>query len=107
MLFASISFQAQEYQMIGCFRDELHRAISGKIFGYADNTIQKCAQRAKSVGYVYFAVQSSSCFTSSDAGETYNEYGTSTTCANGMGGLFANSVYKFKGKIFKIERHNT
>lgn len=56
--------------------------------------IGKCADVAKELGYKVFALQNGGqCFTSSDAGRTFNKYGKSDQCRDGVGGPLASDVY--------------
>jgi len=82
-------------QEIGCFRDASSRAISGDMVEFSyDEVVWRCYLRAKNFGYTHFAVQyNTECFTSYDAGETYDKYGSTSGCANGRGGSWKMTVY--------------
>ena len=83
---------------VGCFIDKLPRAISGGIVKYPNDPITMCYLKAKAAGKEYFAVQfGTQCFTSSDAGKTYDKYGAHTGCKNGRGGFARNNVYRITG----------
>ena len=96
---------------VGCFHDKvlqgIDRAIRGSAARYANNPITMCYSKAKAAGNEYFAVQDSTqCFTSSDAGKTYNKYGAATGCTNGRGGSWRNTVYKITGNtVFPLMRN--
>ncbi|XP_070540332.1 uncharacterized protein [Ptychodera flava] len=93
-----------EYESIGCFLDTRERAIptleghDGRLDGYYRqryDAINKCANAAASRGYSVFAVQNGGwCASSSDALDSYDQYGPSDKCADdGKGGPWANHVY--------------
>jgi hypothetical protein len=86
---------------VGCFKDEEDRAISGQTTEHSGpELIQKCFERAKQLGNTHFGVQDSrECFTSSNAGDTYAKYGSTTGCRNGLGGVWKLSVYKINVEI--------
>lgn len=68
--------------------------------GTAQQRIQRCADAVKKLGYIVFGVQyGGQCWSSPNAEETYNKYGLATNCANGLGGSWANDVYKLKGNV--------
>jgi len=83
--------------ILGCFIDKTERAISGGYMIFAaDVVIHKCRERARRAGNSYFAIQAGvQCFTSPEAGETYNKYGSSSGCSHGRGGHWRMTVYKF------------
>ena len=73
-------------------------AISEKIDYYPGSPetfdTQECSKRVHEKGYEYFAVQDgNTCWSSADAGETYDLYGKANGCTNGRGGPWMNSVY--------------
>ena len=82
---------------VGCFIDKQPYAISGGYKRYSD-PINTCYSKAKAAGNEYFSIQdSTSCFTSSDAGKTYCKYGAGTGCVNGRGGPWRNDIYRLTG----------
>ena len=84
-----------EYESVGCFEDKDTRAISGTSKGFAVEAIKNCYLKAKEEGNMFFAVENvTECFTSPEAGETYNIYGKTTDCVAGRGGDFKMNVYK-------------
>ena len=93
-----------EYFSLGCWKDKSDRAIKGGLNGPRvddSNSVHACFERAQSLGYTVFALQDGNqCFTSKDAGKTYNKYGTATNCKNGKGGDWANAVYKIGNEAF-------
>ena len=57
--------------------------------------MKQCHERAKKLGNTYFAVQANKqCFTSKNAGQTYQIYGITTGCKNERGGEWKMNVYK-------------
>jgi len=94
-----------EYKSIGCWRDVVgDRAIatlegvdSRLTGGYGSrvNAIHLCYEAAKERGYPAFALQAGGqCFASSEALNTYQQYGAANNCATGKGGSMANDVYE-------------
>ena len=61
-----------------------------------ENAIQKCHAAAAEKGYTVFAVQDGGqCFSSADAKNKYQKYGSSSACSSdGKGGPMANHVYE-------------
>ena len=69
------------------------------------NVVDRCYNKAKRLGYKFFAVQylykyeqyrRYECYTSSDAGQTYAKYGRTTGCKDGKGGSWMMNVYKIR-----------
>ncbi|XP_078580869.1 uncharacterized protein LOC144864555 [Branchiostoma floridae x Branchiostoma japonicum] len=100
--------ESREYISLGCWRDELDRAIPtlegtdarlDGIYAYRQNPIEKCYQVALSRAFPVFAVQNGGwCAGSASGLNTFNKYGASTGCAkDGEGGSMANQVYKITG----------
>lgn len=58
------------------------------------NLLEACTQEVITLGYTVFGIQFGSCFSGPTAQLTYDKYGTSTSCANGVGGIWANDVYR-------------
>ena len=88
------------FKSLGCFIDQSSsRAISGKSVDYDPaEAIEKCYEKAKKEGNTHFAVQFNvQCFTSNDAGDTYDKHGAGDGCSNGRGGAARNSVYQIIG----------
>ena len=99
------------YNSIGCWKDELPRAIPNLEDNYQvasildghykrrSREVEKCYKAALSLGYDIFAVQDGGqCFGTTNADNTYNKYGRSSKCGwpnpNGTGGPMANDVYR-------------
>ena len=60
-------------------------------------TVVYCSSLARDMGYEYFAVQNEvECWTSKDIAKTYNKYGKSTNCVDGVGKKLANFVYRLQ-----------
>ena len=55
-----------------------------------------CRELTEARGWTVFAMQSSDeCYTSINAGDTYQKHGISKDCReDGLGGVWANSVYE-------------
>ena len=97
------------YEMVGCFCDNYcgnhldrstTRAISGSITFYHPPlpVVVKCFEKSIAAGYSYFAVQNrNECFTSKNAGSTYDMFGETSGCRDGRGGKWRNSVYRITG----------
>ena len=90
---------------LGCWKDDINRAISGGSERLGDrdqeNAIKECYLKAIGLGYDVFAVQDGNeCFTSADAEDTYQTYGREYQCSDiGTGGRMMQNVYKI-GKVF-------
>ena len=71
---------------------------------FQTDPITKCHDLAMKNGNSVFAVQyKTQCFTARDAEYTYMKHGQSTNCQHGVGGSWANDVYKIvpceRGKL--------
>ena len=83
---------------LGCWKDYTDRAIANGFHGTLG--IQGCFERAKLLGYQVFAVQyGGECYTSSEAAETYNKYGSCDICEGGAGGIWCQDVYQINGNL--------
>ena len=83
---------------LGCWKDYTDRAIANGFHGALG--IQGCFERAKLLGYQVFAVQyGGECYTSSEAAETYNKYGSCDICEYGTGGIWCQDVYQINGNL--------
>ena len=83
---------------LGCWKDYTDRAIANGFHGVLGK--EGCFERAKLLGYQVFAVQyGGECFTSSQAAETYNKYGSCDICYDGTGGMWCQDVYQIKGNL--------
>ena len=102
-----LNYLENSYESIGCWKDKLPRAIptlegNNKVSSIIDGhykrrsrEIEKCYRATLSLGYDTFAVQDGGqCFSSANAGSTFNKYGKSTKCYGGTGGPMANDVYR-------------
>ena len=100
MIIFTFTTLGSSYQEVGCYKDKQARAITGGFVNFPSHqVIEKCYEKAKVAGNEYFAVQyNTECFTSSDAGETYDKYGRGDGCNNGRGGGWHNTVYKIPSK---------
>ena len=89
---------AHEY--IGCFKDTSTRAMPISLPS-SNPLLQSCKQAAAFRGYTVFGIQNGvECWSGPSAANTYNKYGTSTKCLNGVGGPWANDVYRVTiGKV--------
>ncbi|XP_070555567.1 uncharacterized protein [Ptychodera flava] len=93
------------YINIGCYGDESSRAIPYLEGDDTDwlhdpykvrvDSFEKCAFSASRLGYSVYALQDGGqCFSSGDAGLTFDKYGPSEGCGgDGLGGVYANQVY--------------
>ena len=79
---------------IGCFKDESTRAMPAKL-SVGTNLINGCEEQAAFSGYKVYGVQNQGeCWSGPNAHNTYYKYGTSSSCRNGKGGPWTNSVYR-------------
>ena len=79
---------------LGCFEDHPIRAMPVLLSPRA-NLIEECHKVAAFQGYKVYGVQNlGECWSGPDAHNTYYKYGESTSCKNGLGGKWANSVYR-------------
>ncbi|XP_031575055.1 uncharacterized protein LOC116308716 [Actinia tenebrosa] len=90
----------EEYKHLGCYTDKAARAIPKHLWTYIftspGGVIKKCADLAEFNGYKVFGVQyGKQCFSGPSAEKTYDQYGSSSQCSNGVGGSWANDVYAF------------
>ena len=61
--------------------------------------VDKCAEVSRRRGYTTFAIQDGGlCFSGPNASAAYKMYGISRHCRDGLGGPYANSVYRIIGK---------
>ena len=85
------------FEHLGCFKEGSPRAISGRMFVFepSSTTIGKRYETALKEGNTYFAVQYNiECYTSHNAGSTYDRYGRTTGCESGRGGRAKMDVYR-------------
>ncbi|XP_065054644.1 uncharacterized protein LOC135683340 [Rhopilema esculentum] len=99
-------------ELVGCFADDandralptLFENVRDKIiWSNMNETVRMCADAAANHDppYMWFGIQFyGECWTGADAEVTYNKYGPSTNCWNGVGKHLTNAVYRFvmKGK---------
>ncbi len=67
----------------------------------SSSLLEDCKQEAAFRGYTVFGIQNGvECWSGPNAANTYDKYGTSTACTNGLGGPWANDVYRITiGKL--------
>ncbi|CAH3159405.1 unnamed protein product [Pocillopora meandrina] len=91
-----------EYNSLGCFKDSTPRALPLLLKNFRGNidwtdstkVVRACAEIAKERGLPVFGIQYyTECWTGLDAENTYNMYGPSGNCWNGVGKRRANYVY--------------
>ena len=58
------------------------------------NLLEACTQEVITLGYTVLGIQYGDCFSGPTAQLTYDKYGNSTDCSNGLGGAWANDVYR-------------
>ena len=69
------------------------------------STINQCARVAFAKGFTYFGLMMTKnknitfCVSDKEAAKSYNKFGSSEKCKNGLGLNGANMVYKLKGKV--------
>lgn len=84
-----------QFISLGCWNDAGNRAFKSNAKRFGSDTIQQCADRARRLGNVVFAVQDNTeCWTAGVNGAKYALYEKSTKCKNGRGGWWTNSVYQ-------------
>lgn len=98
-----------DYRYIGCFKDfkKPNRALPvllGNYLAYDHSSIEKCAKASLRRGYKLFGVQDygRECWSGMNASLTYDRYGASNGCSNGIGGAWANDIYTLICKFFAI-----
>ena len=80
---------------MGCWKDTKIRAISGDTVEFRIDPITQCYDLAmKNENWVFAVQYKTQCFTAPDAESTYQKYGPATNCQDGVGGGWANDVYK-------------
>ena len=81
---------------LGCWKDSEDSAIAGKTRLRSDRPIEDCYNFAKERKWSVFGIEAGDrCFTSPDAGATYQKHGESTDCEEGgKGGDWAMNVYR-------------
>ena len=85
---------------IGCFGDGLPRSLPNYYSG-TGHSVEVCFNRATQLGNTMFGVQNGGeCWLDDSKKNNYDKYGTSDRCKDGVGGKWADSVYKIKGKLF-------
>ncbi|KAL9963364.1 hypothetical protein ACROYT_G026874 [Oculina patagonica] len=88
----------------GCFVEKVkkEKLLTDKYASFHSNldpkaTVVYCSTLARDMGYEYFAVQNEvECWTSENMANTYNKYGKSENCVNGVGEELANFVYRLQ-----------
>ena len=88
------------HEHLGCYKDTSNRAMPVSL-PRGSNLLQDCKQAAAFRGYTVFGIQNRvECWSGPNAPNTYNKYGSSTVCRNGLGGSWANDVYQITiGKL--------
>jgi hypothetical protein len=106
-LISNFSFSKDELPPItevGCYIDKhvrampvLYKSFRDQINWYSmDKTVNQCAHVAFQKGYKYFGVQFyGECWSGAAVNETYDKYGKTTECWEGVGKDWTNFVYKF------------
>lgn len=94
---------------IGCYKDGGKRAMPVRLAYTVNNLLESCTQAAIAQGYSVFGIQfNQECFSGPNAQHTYDKYGTSTHCSNGVGGSWSNDVYRVirAGILTTLLQHN-
>eukprot|EP01084_Bolivina_argentea_P006506 12346_1 len=75
----------------GCFKDTIDRALryGPHEYGY---TVDSC--RTACIDYLYYAIEATSWCSCDNDWNHVTKHGTSTGCANGIGGIGSNDVYE-------------
>ncbi|XP_066025157.1 uncharacterized protein [Pocillopora verrucosa] len=92
------------YASLGCWKDTESFAVSPlegadplltEPYLTRQKPIDTCAQVARKHDFKVFAIQNGgACLSGPKAGRTFNQFGESSSCKAGKGGLFANDVYR-------------
>jgi len=95
------------YISLGCWNDSIGHALPllehsdprlNDLYQSRSDPILKCGQVARKRGYTVFAIQSGGmCFGGPRAEIDYRKHGVSRKCQDGLGGAYANSVYRLIG----------
>lgn len=86
-----------KYCLIGCYGDRRDRAL--RVYLGTFNNVYKCAEKAKEKGYKAFGLQNGGeCWSGANAHKGFSKHGKASNCADGLGGPWANSVYKLNTK---------
>ncbi|XP_015765053.1 PREDICTED: uncharacterized protein LOC107343965 [Acropora digitifera] len=92
------------YVSLGCWNDSIEHSLP--LLEHSDpiledsyqsrpNPLLKCGQVARRKGFVVFAIQRGGmCFGGPRAEIDYRKYGISRKCRDGLGGTYANNVYR-------------
>lgn len=100
------------YVSLGCWNDSIGHSLP--LLEHSDpiledsyqsrpNPLLKCGQVARRKGFVVFAIQRGGmCFGGPRAEIDYRKYGISRKCRDGLGGTYANNVYRLIGKFIII-----
>ena len=108
ILFIWTIFFSVEYNSLGCFKDGTPRALPLLLKNFRVNidwtdmtkTVRACAEIAKERGHLVFGIQYyGECWSGPDTEDTYNKYGPSGNCWNGVGKEGTNYVYKIWVKV--------
>ena len=103
-----VCFSSGSYVSLGCWNDSGSHALT--LLEHSDprlddfyqtriDPLQKCGRVARKRGYTVFAVQRGGmCFSGPLAEIHYRKFGMSRRCHDGLGGSYANSVYRLIGK---------
>ena len=94
------------YTGVGCFRDAIAKPrpfpeMLGNFRNQIDltnpnSTVAKCAAKAYIGGFQYFGIEYlAECWSGPGGNLTYNKFGPSSQCTNGLGGDESLFVYKF------------
>ena len=111
------------YVSLGCWNDSGVHALPvlehsdaqlDDFYKSRSDPLRKCGEVARKRGYTVFALQRGGmCFGGPRAEIDYRKYGMSRRCRDGLGGTYANSVYRLLGKLkpllftYLIEKFNT
>ncbi|XP_028409034.1 adhesion G-protein coupled receptor D1-like [Dendronephthya gigantea] len=83
------------HEYLGCFKDTSTRAMPVALPRDRSDLLKSCKQEAAFRGYTVFGIQNGvECWSGPDAASTYKKYGVSDKCRNGLGGPWANDVYR-------------
>ena len=70
--------------------DKVNRALNDIIYGYG-YSVETCYTACSN--YKYFAIQAGTWCVCEDSFDEATQYGTTTTCSNGIGAAWSNALY--------------
>ena len=86
---------------MGCYKDTSDRAFPN--YHRTNGTVEGCYKEALELGYEVFGVQNKGeCWLDGAKKNNYDKHGESPACRNGIGGVWANDVYRINSMFIII-----